>query len=90
MKIYTGKNKRKAKEITFEELLASELKKNGFEFNTDCFSDGSASWVDIVQRDEHKQINIDFVFNGTKIDSIDVFESKIITIVDEENMKKLI
>ncbi len=90
MKIYAGKNKKKSKEISFEELLAIKLREKGFDLNTGMFSDESASWVEIKQKTSDKQITISFVFDKEEIDKVNVYEAKIMTIIDEENQKKII
>ena len=90
MKLYYGKNKKAAKQITLEELLAKKLK--NFKIKRDSFSDNSARWIDIIQQNEKSQITVVMLFtlDYEEIEEIEVFEAKVVTIVDEENMKKLI
>lgn len=91
MKIYTGKNKRKSKQITFEDLLISKLKESGFKIHNDCFSDGSLSWIEVTQKTKKpSEITINFCFEDDVIDTINVYETDIITILDNDNTKKLI
>ena len=90
-KIYVGKNKRKAKQITFEKLLCMELEKSGFKLENDCFSDSSLSWVGIIQQSkDNSEITVNICFNDGIIYSVNVYEAKIITILDHDNAKKLI
>lgn len=90
MKIYVGNNKKSAKQITFEELLAKKLK--NFKIERDSFSDNSARWIEIIQKTKEHQVAINLLFspNYEDIIEIGVYLSKIITIVDEEHTIKLI
>lgn len=98
MKIYVGKNKLKAKEITLKQLILNCLKieDEDTEIKADRFSDDSGSWIDI-QRKLHtvnKGIRADlhFAFNPETENEIVEFEIYISDKkqgYDEENMLKL-
>lgn len=88
MKIYIGKNKRKAKEISFYDLLTLKLKEAGFKPETGMFSDESASWIEVVQQKGKNQTTVNFLFDDG-LENIDVYLAKIITIVDEDHQIKL-
>jgi len=93
MKIYFGKNKKSAKVITFQDLLIKKLKEAGLEMDNGCFCDENHSWVGIVQKSSAPSevlVNISFNIEEDTIDEVNVFETPIITIVDEDNLRKLV
>lgn len=93
MKIYIGKNKKEAKQISLKDLLALKLSQDLKDKNV-CrkgrFSDDSASWIDLRKTTEKGAIDIVIGFDPeteNTFTDIDVYKSK--WILDEENMKKL-
>tara|TARA_R110000803_G_scaffold209959_1_gene280524 strand:- start:127 stop:423 length:297 start_codon:yes stop_codon:yes gene_type:complete len=98
MKIYVGDNKAKAKQMTFQDLLIAKIREAGIGMDNGGFYDENCSWVGIVQDDattndkNPSQVTINFTFDHEEdtIKEINVWKSNIITIVDDEHMKKII
>ena len=93
MKIYVGDNKKTAKKITFQELMISHLRENGFKINVDGFYDENHSWIEIIHETEKPSrvtINLGFDIEEDKLTDIGVWESDIITIVDDENERNIV
>lgn len=91
MKIYSGKNKKSAKEITAKELIFSLLKIKGAKIDRDRFSDDSSSWIYIRQELEKKVVDIELHFepeNDNMIESIGVWEFNYL--VDEDNGRRIV
>jgi hypothetical protein len=96
MKIYVGSNKLKAKQITLKELIYNSLQKdcnfsNRVELNSDRFSDGSASWIEIRQFTNEKVVDIGINFDAeddNKLEDIAVWEYKYK--VDDDSSKTII
>ena len=96
MKIYSGKNKLRAKQTSLIDLLYNSLKElesGTFHVEKDRFSDNSSEWIEIKQirgREAEVSVTISFDDCAPNITGISVYESKIKTIIDEENSKKII
>jgi len=93
MKIYAGKNKKEAKEITLKQLLlkAIELNKETSSVVADRFSDDSSSWINIRQFTELGAMDISLTFEPDTdftIEEISVWFSEFV--LDEENMSRLL
>jgi hypothetical protein len=96
MKIYVGSNKLKAKQITLKELIYNSLQKDynfkhKVKLNSDRFSDGSASWIEIEQFTDVNVISMGINFDAeddNKLENITVWESKYK--VDEDSSKQII
>lgn len=95
MKIYVGKNKREAKEVSLKSLMLSRFHK-AFKLMKSChvdgdrFGDDSASWIDIRQPVKDGVVDITIGFDpetDNDIDNIRVWKSKYV--LDEENMKEI-
>ncbi len=91
MKIYVGKNKKNAKEISLKNLIESCIKSDTISVtHNGSFEDNSASWLDVRKMSNKKAIDVTILFdtkNGNTIESMDFYESDVI--VDEENMRKI-
>jgi ribose 5-phosphate isomerase RpiB len=92
MKIYVGKNKKQAKEISLKELIAKCLKSEDCEvLDIDRFSDDSASWLSLRKDNKKYVIDLQFDFDVEDDNIIEGFEIwKSNYVLDEENMKKII
>lgn len=100
MKIYVGDNKKKSKKITFQDLLINKLREAGFKMDNGDWSDENHSWVGIVQESDGVHplasprsqivVNITFDTEEDSINSVNVYVTPIVTIVDDDNSKKLI
>jgi hypothetical protein len=93
MKIYAGKNKGKARRISFQDLLIGKLKEAGFEMDNGCFCDENHSWVGVLQsttKPSQVCVNITFNIEEDSINSVDVYETPIVTKLDEDNTKKIV
>lgn len=85
MKLYVGPNKKNAKEISFEGILAVVLSKSGFIVDQGEHGDESASWVEVqkyISKERKKdtvavgeilgkRILINFVFDAEDKNKID-------------------
>ena len=98
MKVYIGKNKKEAKQIDFQDLLIMKLAEAGIEMDNGSFSGEDHSWVGILKNDhktnkvDPKQVCVNLTFSpkNDTIKEISIYIAPIITIIDEENQKKLI
>lgn len=97
MKIYVGKNKKEAKEISLKslltELLCNDL--DNVEIEADRFNDDSASWININQINEKDRVSIDIVVgfdpeDDNQFEGIRVWTTPIKTIIDHDETKKLV
>lgn len=93
MKIYAGKNKKLATEISLKNLLISILEKSilKLEVEGDRFSDGSADWLSLRKTNSKGCVDVVINFNiddCNVIEGIDVWQTKFV--LDEENMKQII
>lgn len=79
---------------TFKDKLMVQLFSIGkfTSVESDSFNDSDDSWVEVKTLLPTKQITIVFDLNkkGTKLKDITIFESKVKTIVDDDNMKKIL
>lgn len=98
MKIYVGKSRKKAKEITLKQLLIDSLhiEDKDTEINSDRFADDSASWLDIERKlhTVNKGVRVDVHLgfnpeNDNEIIEFELYSSNKLSGYDEENMKKL-
>ena len=91
MKIYAGKNKSKAEEITIGEVLFKLLREAGIDAKIGRFKDGSGGWVEIRQRSTkgNSRITIHIGMTGDfkTLTDISVWEARMI--FDEDNEKRL-
>jgi len=93
MKIYYGKNKKKAEKISFQELLIQKLAEAGYKMDNGAWSNENYSWVGIVQESEKPSqvvINISFDTKEDVINGIAAFETPIVTKPDEDRSKQII
>lgn len=91
-KIYIGDSKRKSIQVSFLELLQIKLKEAGIDNSKDGFYDENTEWLAIKLRtDKPSLVTIEISMNIELdlIEDIDVYEADIITIVDDENQRKL-
>jgi len=90
MKIYHGKNKKQAKEITLKELVYNCLKIKGARIVCDRFSDDSASWIDVRIKDKKGVIDTVLSFDVETDNTIELIENwRSYYKIDEENMKRV-
>lgn len=92
MKIYSGKNKKEAKQTTLKRLLIDSLIESGFKLDNGSFDDENHSWVGIVQEsNKPSQVLINVCFNDSdEITEVKVYETPIVTIVDDDRCKQII
>jgi len=92
MKIYIGKNKKKAKEVTLKQLICLSLEK-GLKIKSDRFSDDSGSWIDIIQDRLDRKGTIDVHLSFDPKDDNTIIDVDIWTaeyILDDENAKRIV
>jgi len=96
MKIYIGKNKRGAKEISLKELLRYAMEqqfnsKRTHEIESGRFSDDSASWLQFRSYVNDGAIDINIGFNPDNENELEDFTiHKSLYKLDEENMKQIL
>jgi len=91
MKLYIGKNKKSAKEITLKNAIYKTLKIKGAEIDQDRFSDDSSSWIYFRQKVETGVIDIEIHFDPETDNSIEeIGVWKYNYVIDEDNGKKII
>lgn len=98
MKIYIGKNKAEAKQISFINLFERKLREANIQMDNVDWSHENYVVIGIIKDDTEtnkknpKQLTINFGFNfqEDKIEEIKVWSAPIVTIVDEDNSVRLV
>jgi|TARA_Y100000034_G_C6555913_1_gene240373 hypothetical protein len=94
MKIYAGKNKLTAKRTTLYDLIMESLNDAGFNTEKSGSFDGeNHRWIEVnIRSKKPSMVSIDIGFDEEedRITDIGVFESDIKTIIDTDNMKKIV
>lgn len=87
MKIYVGKNKKSAKQVTLKDLMLSAIKMKATEYR---LGDDSGSGISISQDVSDGVLDVEIHFdpeNDTEIIEVDVWKTKFK--LDYDNMEKL-
>ena len=93
MELYIKNKKGQLEQTSLYDVLKNKLNNDGFKVKADSFSDESSRWLAILQESEKPAIvciNITFDYDSDNIQDINVYESPIITIIDDDNMKKIV
>lgn len=91
--VYFKNEKGQIQETTLKDLLQYHLNKSGFKMDIGRFEGEDCSWIDIVQESKKPSevvTNIMFTDNGNVITDVNVYESPIRRIVDEDDGKQII
>ena len=91
MKIYYGKNKKEAKEITFKDLMIAITRAIKIEKRPGRFGDDSASWFNIRKFNEKGAVDVQIDFDpetDNSIIGVEVWQTDYK--LDEDNSKQII
>lgn len=92
MKIYFGKNKKESRQVSLRALLTSKLLESGFKLDNGSFEGESHAWVGVVQETKKpSQVLVNICFNDEDaITEVKVYETPIITTLDNDQSKQII
>lgn len=93
MEIYVKNKQNQLEETTLYNIIELALENSAFKMDNGRFSDGSSRWIEIIQESENTtQVLIEILFDdsGDTITDLNVHETPILRVVDNDNSKKII
>lgn len=93
MELYIKNKKGQLEETNLKSVLELALSKADFRIDNGAWHDENHQWIEIKQRSKKPSevtVTISFDLDGNKLHEIQVHESEILEVIDDENMKCII
>lgn len=93
MELYFKNSEGQLQETTLCQVLSNAFKKAGLKIENGCFSDENHMWLGIIQENKKPaQVTTNITFNndGNTITGLNVYETPIKRIIDEDNSRQII
>jgi hypothetical protein len=93
MELYFKNSEGQLQETNLIQILSNALKTANFKMDNGSFEGDNHKWIGVVQKSKNKTqvvTNITFLDDGNTITGLNVYETPIITLVDEENSRQVV
>lgn len=93
MELYFKNSEGQLQETNLRQILCDAFGKAGFKMDNGSFEGENHQWIGIVQESEKPSevlTNITFKDNGNTITGLEIYETPIKWVVDEDNAKKIV
>ena len=93
MELFFKNSKGQLELTTLSKVLSNQFKEAGFKMDNGSFEGENHNWIGVVQKSKNKTqvvTNITFLDDGNTITGLNVYETPIVKIIDEENSRQVV